>query len=281
MSASPCSAPSPAARPGGPLPGAGSAALTGKRRIAFASYVDQDRLPGFLRLLRSLALSDPGVCEDYVVLHDGLPESAAERIHALRPRTELRRIDADRCQDYAKSGAMGGSTAEYAVLEIFRIREYGTVIALDTALVARGGLDELLRLRDGLAAAPGGPEGVDGRVLVIQRPYLTDEFCARLEDIARHGDYPRERYGPGVLEAALDGEFVRLGPEGPFADSAFGIGTSVGAGGLGEDEPSDADFHAAFMALPAAHHDLLVHYGTPHVARTGDLGPPAGSPPPG
>lgn len=37
-----------------------------------------------------------------------------------------------------------------------------------------------------------------------------------------------------------------------------------------EFELSDAEFHAAYLALPGAkHHDLLVHYGTPHVRRTG------------
>ncbi len=64
-----------------PAPTAPANALTGKRRVAFASFVDENYLPGFLTLLRSLALSNPpGICEDFVVLHDGLRPASVERI---------------------------------------------------------------------------------------------------------------------------------------------------------------------------------------------------------
>ncbi len=275
MSATEALPPTPAAGSGGSLPGADSAALTGKRRIAFASHVDATRLPAFLRLLRSLALSAPGVCEDFLVLHDGLPRDAAARVHALHPRAELRRIDAERCAGYAKSGAAGGSWADFALLETFRVRGYGTVVVLDPALVARGGPDALLRLRDGLAAAPGDRGGeLDTDVLVIQQPYLTDEFCARIEEVAHGGGYARERFGTGVLEAVLDGGFVPLDADGPFAgpgSEPYAEAVGAAAGGPEEAGPSDADFQAAFMALSSAHHDLLVHFGTPYVARTGDV----------
>ncbi len=39
-----------------------------------------------------------------------------------------------------------------------------------------------------------------------------------------------------------------------------------------EYDLSDADFHAEYLARAGGlHHDLIVHYGTPHVARTGDV----------
>lgn len=39
-----------------------------------------------------------------------------------------------------------------------------------------------------------------------------------------------------------------------------------------EFELSDADFQSAYLeSTGALHHDLIVHYGTPHVARTGDV----------
>ncbi|CAM5273618.1 glycosyltransferase [Streptomyces hirsutus] len=69
-----------------PVPALSSDALTGKRRVAFAAYVDENYLPGFLALLRSLALSNPGVCEDFVVLHDDLRPGSIARIRALHPR---------------------------------------------------------------------------------------------------------------------------------------------------------------------------------------------------
>lgn len=61
-------------------------AVTGKRRIAFAVYVaDVSRLPGLQALLRSLALTNPALCEDVVVLHPGLPDAAFDAAHRLHP----------------------------------------------------------------------------------------------------------------------------------------------------------------------------------------------------
>ncbi|SDN95122.1 polysaccharide pyruvyl transferase family protein [Actinacidiphila guanduensis] len=270
------------AGPAGTTDPAARGGVTGKRLIAFTSCVTADRLPAFLGLLRSLALTNPGVCEDYVVLHDGsLPADAADRIHAVHPRARLRAIDTERLGGWAALATAGSNTAgsgtadpfAYALLEAFRIREFGTLVVLDPELTARGGIEPLLRLRDGLAAAPldgEGPDGqrrLDARVLVVQAEYLTDGFCARLEAVARSGAHDRARGAAGVLEAALGGDFVPLqGPAdgGPFAPAAAGTDPA--------DEPSEAEFHAAFLALSAAaHHDLLVHYGTAHVARTRDL----------
>ncbi|WP_037914107.1 polysaccharide pyruvyl transferase family protein [Actinacidiphila yeochonensis] len=256
---------------------AATAALTGRRRVAFATYVDGPRLPGFLALLRSLALSNPTVCEDYLVLHDGLPDAAVERIRALRPRTVLRPVDTERL--LAHAGGDPARVARFAPLEAFRIREYGTLLVLDAELTVRGRLTRLLRLRDGLAApsVPGGGGGadgvpaLDGRLLVVQQDHLTDDFCARLDAEARTGT---ARDGADVLAAVLH---ARGGK--PVQLDAIGAGSPL-APAQAEAEAADADggadgdaaFHAEFLALPGAvHHDLLAHFGLPHVARTGDL----------
>lgn len=61
-------------------------AVTGKRRIAFAVHVaGAGELPGLRTLLRSLALSDPALCEDVVVLHPGLPDAAFDTARRLHP----------------------------------------------------------------------------------------------------------------------------------------------------------------------------------------------------
>ncbi|CAM5659256.1 hypothetical protein SFUMM280S_07751 [Streptomyces fumanus] len=75
------------------LPATAAHDLTGKRRIAFASYVDENYLPGFLVLLRSLALSNPSVCEDFVVLYDDLRPGSIAKIHALHRDARVRRHD--------------------------------------------------------------------------------------------------------------------------------------------------------------------------------------------
>ncbi|BBA98037.1 hypothetical protein RVR_4066 [Actinacidiphila reveromycinica] len=251
-----------------------AAALTGKRRIAFAAWADAGRLPGLLALLRSLALTNQAVCEDFLVLHDGLPEGTAERVAAYHPRAELRRVEpesAERRASYAQAAGGAAEPGAYGVLEAFRLRDHDTVIVLDTAQVACGPLGRLLTLRRGLAAAPYRPGGdaPGTRVLVVQREHLTDAFCARLDAVARDGAYPQERAAAGVLAAALDAPYEPLDTDGVFASAHSAPSAAPGE----PDGCAPADFQARFMALSGpAHHDLLVHLGTPHVARTGDVG---------
>ncbi|MFD5032846.1 polysaccharide pyruvyl transferase family protein [Streptomyces sp. NPDC058405] len=242
-----------------PAPAAAHAshALTGKRRIAFASFVADDDVPAFLVLLRSLALSNPGLCEDFIVLHDGLPSDAAARISALHPRIELRPVAGERYASYAGDGS---SRTAFFGLDVFRVRDYDTVISLDPGIAVLGDLGELLVLREGLAAAGGltaaGP-------LVIQREYLTDAFCARLDALGRSGAYDRERTVRGLLDAVLDGDLLPLDGTAKY---------SAAEDDRQRFELSDAAFHAAYMALNGTtHHDLIVRYGTAHVARTGDV----------
>jgi hypothetical protein len=247
-------------------------ALTGKRRIAFAAVVGDSQLTPFLVLLRSLALSNPGVCEDFVVLHEALAPAAVERMRALHPRIVLR--------------------PGKSVLDVFRIRDYDTVIVLDPRLVVPGDLGELLGQRNGLAAiaqfSDGGAQaGPGGRrrtpaagPLVIQREYLSDAFSARLEAEGRRAggeEAPDLTACLALLDAVLDGDFVPLnagltGTPGAGAGAHRASAISAASAMSGASGTTDAEFHAAYLALEGpAHHDLLVHYGTPHVARTGDL----------
>ncbi|MFJ2648877.1 glycosyltransferase [Streptomyces sp. NPDC087420] len=276
-------------------------ALTGKRRIAFASFVDENYLPGFLVLLRSLALSNPGVCEDFIVLHDGLRPASVAKIRALHPRIDLRRVDAERYESYAKGDQDNYLVRKaYFILDVFRIRDYDTVITLDTDMVVLGELGDLLKLRDGLAAVPQffyGQHKLNSGLLVIQKEYLSDEFCARIDATGRSGDYELDKHDQGILNAVLDGDFVQLDARFNFVKRRLSGDLEVpdetailhftgrhkpwqgGEQGYGKAEDrwrefvlSDADFHAAYMGRGGTtHHDLLVHYGTPHVARTGDV----------
>ncbi|MGW0929683.1 glycosyltransferase [Streptomyces sp. NPDC002644] len=277
-------------------------AVTGRRRIAFASYVDENYLPGFLTLLRSLALTNPGVCEDFVVLYDDLRPASVARIRALHPRIVLRRVNADHYDSYAKGDQHNYLVRKaYFILDVFRIRDYDTVITLDTDMVVLGDLGELLRLREGIAAVPQffhGRHKLNSGLLVIQREYLSDAFCARLDETGRTGAYELDKHDQGILNAVLDGGFVRLDARYNFVKRRLSGDLEVpedvailhftgrhkpwqgGEAGYGRGEErwhaydmGDDEFRAAFAALPAAetHHDLLVHLGTAHVARTGDV----------
>ncbi|MBA2948970.1 glycosyltransferase [Streptomyces himalayensis] len=293
-----------AARPAAAAPDQGSTrALTGKRRIAFASFVDENYLPGFLVLLRSLALTNPDVCEDFIVLHDDLRPSSVARIRALHPRVTFRRVDADHYDSYKKGDQDNYLVRKaYFILDVFRIRDYDTVITLDTDMVVLGPINELLAMRDGLAAVPQFFYGdktrmLNSGLLVIQKEYLTDQFCAKLDEIGRSGSYELDKHDQGILNALLDGDFVDLDPKYNFVkrrlsgdlpvpdDTAIlhftGRHKPWQGGEAGyeqaqerwrEFDVDDAELHASYLSRPGTlHQDLLVHFGTPHVERTGDV----------
>lgn len=292
---------SPISAPAAPVADAG--ALTGKRRVAFASFVDENYLPGFLVLLRSLALSNPDVCEDFIVLHDDLRPASVARIRALHPRVIFRRVDAGHYDSYVKGDQDNYLVRKaYFILDVFRIRDYDTVITLDTDMVVLGPIKELLALRHGLAAVAQFFYGdrtrmLNSGLLVIQKEYLTDAFCAKLDAIGRSGRYELDKHDQGILNALLDGDFVDLDPKYNFVkrrlsgDLPVPEDTAVlhftgrhkpwqgGEAGYGQAQErwtgfdlTDAELHAAYLENPdPLHRDLLVHYGTPHVERTGDV----------
>ncbi|MFJ3600007.1 MULTISPECIES: tetratricopeptide repeat protein [unclassified Streptomyces] len=230
-------------------------AVTGKRRIAFAVYVaDVGRLPGLQALLRSLALTNPALCEDVVVLHPGLPDTAFDAAHRLHPRLIPRT-------------ASGRHDA-------FRLDGYDTVIALTPAQVVLGGIDTLLRLRAGVAAVPGpGPDGVpdprngipDDGILVIQRQDLDHR-----EPPAAARDIPESLLVP--LDSRYDFRALRLRddlavPEDVvvlnFADTPTSC-TGPAQAARARHDLDDEAFRAAYLALPGAKHpDLLLHFALP------------------
>ncbi|WP_406439790.1 polysaccharide pyruvyl transferase family protein [Streptomyces sp. NBC_00631] len=283
------------------IPNTDASALTKKRRIAFASYVDENYLPGFLVLLRSLALTNPGVCEDFVVLYDDLRPASIAKIRALHPRIVLQRVNDTHYDSYVKGDQDNYLVRKaYFILDIFRLRDYDTIITLDTDMVVLGGLGELLELREGLAAVPQffyGQHKLNSGLLVIQKEYLSDEFCARIDKTGRSGDYELDKHDQGILNAVLDGDFVRLDAKYNFVKRRLSGDLPVpddtkilhftgrhkpwqgGESGYAqaedrwrEFEMTDAEFHAAYFASSGGlHHDLVVHFGTPHVKRTGDV----------
>lgn len=111
-------------------------AVTGKRRIAFAAYVDEDRLPRLLVLLRSLALSNPRVCEDFLLLHPGLADAAFDPARRLHPRLVP-------CKN---AGGEGSAVRDLTALP--GDGAYDTVITLDTDTPVERDISELLRARE-------------------------------------------------------------------------------------------------------------------------------------
>ncbi|MET8895281.1 polysaccharide pyruvyl transferase family protein [Streptomyces albogriseolus] len=234
-------------------------AVTGRRRIAFAVRTDAAGLPGTAALLRSLALAAPGVCEDVVVLHPGLPDPAFDPLRRLHPRVVARRD--------------GG------LADLLRPAGYDTVVVLTLDTVVLGDIGPLLRLRHGVGAVPrAGADDVRGGLLegllVVQRADLDDSLLARLAE----GEDPET-----VLEKVLnpvDGRYdfpaARLGEDLPVpphvAVLRFPRASGVPASGPAAEERrrfavDDDAFRAAYCALPGEKHpELLAHLAPPLLA---------------
>ncbi|MFF2136654.1 polysaccharide pyruvyl transferase family protein [Streptomyces sp. NPDC058193] len=233
-------------------------AVTGRRRIAFAAWTDEAEMPGLLVLLRSLALADPTVCEDFLVLHPGLPDSAFDAARRLHPRLVPRR-------------AQGR-------LDVFRETGYDTVVALGPGMVVLGPLRPLLALRTGVAAVPqpgpaGGRTVRDGGLLVIQRQDVT---AALLDALAEGGEDAVDRAltGAGLLEPLGSRFDVPAGR--PYDDTpvpgstvVLHLGTDPAPGTPAHEvreryEMDDEAFRAAYCALPGPKHpELLLHCALP------------------
>ncbi|WP_329208080.1 tetratricopeptide repeat protein [Streptomyces sp. NBC_00683] len=243
-------------------------AVTGKRRIAFAAYTDEARMPGLLVLLRSLVLTNPAVCEDFLVLHPGLPDAAFDAARRLHPRIVPYEA-ADR-------------------LDVFRVDAYDTVVALGPGTVVLGPLLPLLRLRTGVGAVPQpGPDGRrtvrDDGLLVIQRQDTGGAFLTGLAGPERSGDahggdarvhraLGRE---PGLLtpvDSRYDFLVGRLYDDTPVPDSTAVLrftdtdraGYAPAYEARDRYELDDDAFRAAYCALSGPKHpELLLHHALP------------------
>ncbi|WP_445527116.1 polysaccharide pyruvyl transferase family protein [Streptomyces cyslabdanicus] len=237
--------------------------ITGRRRIAFAVHTGTERLSGLPTLLRSLALTNPNVCEDFVVLHPGPADSSFDALRRLHPRVVTRRAD-DRA-------------------DLFRLQGYDTVVVLSPDMVVLGDIGELLRMRHGVGAVPqllcdedGGERRavLPGGLLVVQRSDVDEAVAVRLAGDAGDGGQdpvPADVLVP--LDARYDFLTHRLHDDTPVPAHVAvlhftGPSDAPGYGPAAETrrrfEMSDEEFRAAYCALPGDKHpDLLAHCAPP------------------
>ncbi|MFF5155128.1 polysaccharide pyruvyl transferase family protein [Streptomyces sp. NPDC000348] len=228
--------------------------VTGRRRIAFAVHTGTDGLPALPTLLRSLALTNPGVCEDFVVLHPGLPDSSFDALRRLHPRVVTRRAD-----------GRG---------DVFRLEGYDTVVAFTPAMVVLGDIGALLRMRHGVGAVPQllcDEEGRERRavlpdgLLVVQRADVDDGAAAGPDPVpegvlapvdARYDFLTRRLYD----DAPVPAQVAVLHFTGPFDEPGYGPAAEARR----RFEMGDEEFRAAYCALPGEKHpDLLAHLAPP------------------
>ncbi|MBU7598552.1 polysaccharide pyruvyl transferase family protein [Streptomyces sp. P38-E01] len=233
---------------------AAAARLTGKRRVAFVCFATEPELPGLAVLLRSLALSNPELCEDFVLVRPELPEERITPLRRLHPRLVERR---------------GSSRAD-----LLRTTGYDTLIALTPGMLVRGDLSPLLRINTGTAAVlqPVGahpdelapdPDGL----LVFQTADAQQvdspaELAASADQLlgAAH-DFPvRRLHGDTPLPEPSDARVLRLHTDHrPWAWRRPGFGPVDEA--WAAHEWDDETFRARYCALRAPQHpDLLRHF---------------------
>lgn len=224
--------------------------LTGKRRIAFACLVEEKQLPGLANLLRSLALSNPGLCEDFVVLHPGARSDALEPLRRLHPRL-VERVGTERD-------------------DLLRISGYDTLVVLTPGMVVRGDIGPLLRLRTGVGAvrriaSVGSPQPDPNGLLV-----LPCEAAQQADSVAEFITDP-----DWWLDASYDFLVSRLYDDTPVPETARVLRFEADHWPWAERregyepaeelwasyELTDDEFRARYCALPGAQHpDLLAHF---------------------
>lgn len=191
-------------------------ATTDGSRRAYLSFVDDDYFPGFVVLLKSLTLNNPGSTADLVVLHDGLSADNAARIRTLRPDARFVRVDPAPYERFRKGDASNYLfTKAYFILDAFRLRDYDRVLTLDTDMAVLGEIDHLFDHPAPFAAVPqllynDDDAKFNSGLLVFGREYMNDEFVARLERTGVEGSYELDKHDQGILNAVLDGDYHRL-----------------------------------------------------------------------
>ena len=184
--------------------------------VAFASYVDNNYLPGFEVLFKSMLLNNPWFDGDFIVYYDDLTAESVERISLLYPKFVWRRINGAHYASYEKGDKSNYLEEKaYYILEAFRERGYDRLVTLDVDMVVLGDIQHLATTDAAFTAVPQffqsrGGWRINSGVMSFDRSVMTDEFVERMDEIGRTGAYDLERHDQGILSAVLDGEYTKL-----------------------------------------------------------------------
>lgn len=184
--------------------------------MAFASYVDNNYMPGFEVLVKSLILNNPWFDGDFIIFYDDLTATSVERISLLYPKFVWRRIDASHYADYQKGDKSNYLEEKaYYILEAFRERGHDRLVTLDVDMVVLGDIEHLATTDAAFTAVPQFYESrggwrINSGVMSFDRSVMSDEFVERMDAIGRAGSYELERHDQGVLSAVLDGHYTKL-----------------------------------------------------------------------
>jgi lipopolysaccharide biosynthesis glycosyltransferase len=184
--------------------------------VAFASYVDNNYLPGFEVLFKSMLLNNPWFDHDFIVYYDDLTVESVERISLLYPKFVWRRINGAHYSSYEKGDNTNYLVEKaYYILEAFRERGYDRLVTLDVDMVVLGDIEHLATTDAAFTAVPQlfqsrGGWRINSGVMSFDRSAMSDDFVQRMDKIGRAGAYDLERHDQGVLSAVLDGKYTKL-----------------------------------------------------------------------
>lgn len=138
-----------------------------KRRLCFATSIDDNFTKGLATLLVSIQKHNPNFNFDFIVFNQGLSNESKKSLQDVYPRIKFKNIDEKKYQTVkckennrlseTKTGRHINnhsrlSKAAYFAIETFSLYEYDTAIYLDSDMVCRGSIDGILKEKAGFAS---------------------------------------------------------------------------------------------------------------------------------
>lgn len=179
-----------------PNPGDALASRPAAGRIAIATVLTDDYLPGFAVLAHTFKKQNPGFEIPFYIFYSPkfapLSKEGQNLVLALQPGARLTEVDDSKyaslwqsCVD--ASPGLKSSKPALLLLEAFALPDYSQVFVLHTDLLCMGSLEELFTLQTDFAAVypvrekvPAMPEAFDTGVMVIGAAHLTGATHAKL-----------------------------------------------------------------------------------------------------
>ncbi len=175
------------------------------RRVCAAMVVSDGFMEYVLVFLFSILKHNPGFSHDLIILHSRtfspLSQANQDRIRTLYPRVTFLMVDEDQ---YARFTPDRRLFAALLKIEAFRIKNYDTVVFLDTDMLCLGDISYLFELDVPFAACPAGKDGVkkdtiantyrrgqnfNSGVMVIGKPYLSERMHQKILRGAKSGPH--------------------------------------------------------------------------------------------
>jgi lipopolysaccharide biosynthesis glycosyltransferase len=191
-------------------------------RLALATVLSDNFLPGALTMIRSFIDANPWFSGDIIVIYDGLTEQTATALKYHWPNIMLRKVGAELTERMAAVAAAAGwqsnKQLQFASLEAFALEDYDRVIFCDSDILFLASIEHLLAIEAPLIACGDGANfrgnlrrisdfaEVTAQTAQPKSKYISDTFNTGMM-IIRMDEKSRENYGQ--LVAMMDPQIWR------------------------------------------------------------------------